>query len=48
MGKCLEFALAMTVILVINSFFAIWIGSVVADRVEELLIGMLKILAIAN
>lgn len=45
MGKCLEFAMSMTAIVVINSLFAMWVGSVVADRVNELLTNLLKVLS---
>lgn len=45
MRKCLEFAMTMTAIVVINSLFAMWVGSVVADRVNETLIRLLKLLS---
>lgn len=36
MHRCLEFALATFMITVINSLFAIWAGSLIADRVRLL------------
>lgn len=36
MSRCLEFALATAMIVIIESTFAIWVGSLVANRIHDL------------
>lgn len=48
MGRCLEFALATFIIVIINTTFALWVGNVISNKLRDVVEILIQALSQLN